>query len=97
MTMIQPHGDKRAMVQSLKAQGKSISDIVTITGLAKPTVYAYSRPDAAPKTAAKKFGKSAAPAKSGLSGSLTITVQSDGTFLVKVPADRLKAVAKALA
>ena len=93
MTMIQPHGDKRAQVQSLRAQGKSVKDIIEMTGLAKPTVYAYSRPDPAAKV--KKFSKP--PEKNGLSGSLTITVQSDGTFLVKVPADRLRAVAKALA
>lgn len=92
MTMTQLHGDKRSQVLALKAQGKSISDIVSITGLAKPTVYAYSRPDAAPAKKAK-----ATPAKSGLSGSLTITAQSDGTFLVKVPSDKLAAVAKALA
>lgn len=96
-----PHGnsdgiDNRARVKSLKTEGKSVKEIMEATGLKKPTVYAYLRPDVAkPKAKAVKAKGAASP--KGADASLTVTPTSNGGFLVKVPADKLSAVAKALA
>lgn len=81
--------DKRQQVVDLRRAGMSVAEISAKTGLAKPTVYAYARGN-------KPEKKANGVASKTNGGSLSITVQGDGTFLVKVPADRLTAVARAL-
>lgn len=91
--------ENRARVKSLKEEGKSVSEIIAITGLKKPTVYAYLRPDV-PKAAkvakAKGAAKTVAPKTNG-SASVNVTPTKNGRFMVEVPADRLARVAAALA
>jgi hypothetical protein len=83
--------DKKAHVKELKASGKSVTEIMEIVGLKRPTIYAYLRPDQ-PKVKAKaKVNGEAGPT------GLTVTPTKSGRFLVEVPADRLAKVAAALA
>lgn len=89
-----PHGtespDNRARVQELKAAGLNVQEIMEATGLKKPTVYAYLRPEK------QKSKPKAVTAPKG-DNSLTVTPTANGAFMVRVPADKLAAVAKALA
>lgn len=82
--------DRRLQVQDMRRQGMSVADISAKTGLAKPTVYAYAR------LADKKPRASNGSAAKASGGTLSIVAQPDGTFLVKVPAEKLTAVARAL-
>jgi len=90
--------ENRAKVKALKSEGKSIAEIMEATGLKKPTVYAYLRPvDAKPKAKAKTNGKAKLGVSVDTPQTLSVTPTPNGHFMVRVPADRLSAVAKALA
>ena len=79
--------DKREQIIDLRQKGVKVADIAKTMGLSKPSIYQYLKGADKPK-------KTAEVSFSG--GTMTVTPQKDGTFLVKVPADKLSAVARAL-
>lgn len=81
--------DKRSQIIGMRQDGMKVADIAKQMGLSKPSVYQYL------KGADKAAKKTAQVSVAG--GTLTVSPQRDGTFLVKVPADKLSAVAKVLA
>jgi hypothetical protein len=98
--------ENRERVIALKVEGKSVKEIMDVTGLKKPTVYAYLRPVAAKPVKAVKSAKTAKKvvAKRGnghevrvVNVGLHVTPMANGMFLVTVPAERLAKVAQALA